>query len=81
MGPFEGAMGAGIAEDQQGSVGNLLRSRERALKIAPPSYPERVKQALADAEQRAADLRRVDEILSKNPELEELLSILMRTHI
>ena len=53
----------------------------RGLDVAPPTYTERVLSACADAEKRAADLKRVKEILDKYPEIEELLTILGRVHV
>ena len=67
-----------------GLAGNMAEERAygmQAMKLKAPTYTERLALALTDAETRAADLKRVKEILDKHPEIEELLTILQRVHV
>ncbi len=70
LGPMAGAM---RAEKARFEGETLMDTRLK--------YRERVNAAVQEADRRAADLRRMKEILDKNPELEELLEILQRVHI
>jgi hypothetical protein len=45
-----------------------------------PSLQERLKMAVDQAEEKLSAVKRAAEILAKNPELEELLNIMQRSH-
>jgi len=46
----------------------------------PPSLKLRIEMAVKEAEERLAATTRAREILDKNPDLEELLNIMQRSH-
>ena len=50
-------------------------------KQAMETYTQRVARSIADAEQRLADLKRMQEIFAKHPEFEELLTLVQRGRI
>ncbi len=45
-----------------------------------PTVKQRIAMAVKQAEDRLAAVKRAQEILAKNPELEELLDIMQRSH-
>lgn len=45
-----------------------------------PNLQDRLKKAVQQAEEKLAAVKRAAEILAKNPELEELLNIMQRSH-
>lgn len=45
-----------------------------------PNLQERLKFAVQQAEEKLAAVKRAAEILAKNPDLEELLNIMQRSH-
>jgi hypothetical protein len=45
-----------------------------------PSMRQRMDQAVQEAQKRLDDVKRAKELFDKNPELEELLNIMQRTH-
>lgn len=71
-------------EDVLGTIGGGLsdpRNYAMEAKVAGPmSMKMKLDMAVKEAEKRLADAKRAQEILAKNPELEELLNILNRTH-
>jgi predicted nucleotidyltransferase len=57
------------------------RSLNRLAKRMMPTYTERVSEAITQAEQQLADLKRIQEIFAKHPEFEELLTLVQRGRI
>ncbi len=47
----------------------------------PPSYAKRVEAALKDNADRGEVLKRMQEIFTAHPELEELLTLIQKVHI
>lgn len=60
-----------------GGLGQLARANA----IQMPTYTERVDQAVADAEERLKDLKRMKEIFAQHPEFEELLTLVQRGRV
>jgi hypothetical protein len=48
--------------------------------VHAPSLKQRIEMAVKQAEERLAATKRAREILDKNPDLEELLNIMQRSH-
>lgn len=64
-----------------GFGGNYIGGESAMAKSDSPrafTLNDRIKQAISEAELRLSAAKRADEILAKNPELEELLNLLQR---
>lgn len=64
-------------------IGDSLIGRdypEDAKMVRQATIKNRIEMAVNQAEERLAAVKRAKEILDKNPELEELLDIMQRSH-
>lgn len=57
-----------------------LQSMNSAKMASVPTIKDRISLAVQQAEDRLMQVKRAQEILAKNPELEELLNIMQRSH-
>jgi hypothetical protein len=60
--------------------GGAEQAKAMSNALSPHSFTlnDRIKQAISEGEARLAAAKRAEEILTKNPELEELLNLLQR---
>jgi hypothetical protein len=59
-------------------AGQLAQIREGMASV--PTVKQRLDMAVRQAEERLAAVKRAKEILDKNPDLEELLNIMQKSH-
>jgi len=69
-------------ENAQGMGGAIAPSSyyPEAKMARMPTLKERLALAVSQAEEKLASVKRAQEIFEKNPELEELLNIMQRSH-
>jgi hypothetical protein len=68
--------------EMSGGLGNKLAARGAGTQAMMPkamTYGEQVDEQLKNAEQRVAELKRIQELLKANPDFEELLTLVGRT--
>lgn len=64
-----------------GGLGNAMQAYDMQAKMCSvPSMRDRLALAVRQAEEKLAAVKRAKEIFEKNPDLEELLNIMQRTH-
>ena len=64
-------------------TGGLYQSSENALSakmVSVPTIAQRIDMAVKQAEERLAAAKRAKVLFEKNPDLEELLNIMQRSH-
>lgn len=61
-------------------AGSLAKAPYAEQMCRQPTLQERIKLAVKQAEEKLAAVKRASEILAKNPDLEELLNIMQRSH-
>lgn len=71
-------MAPGIAGAMRGGLVSEKLVGLDQLSLQQISYGEMITNDLANAEQRVQQLRRIQELLAKNPEFEELLTLVGR---
>ncbi len=66
--------------NQGGGLSPLGYAGTEARGVMVPTVKQRIAAAVQQAEARLAAVKRAKEILDKNPDLEELLDIMQRSH-
>ena len=69
----DSAPGGGLIDPRNYAEQGVSVGKQMTLKL-------RLEMAVQEAEKKLADAKRAREILNKNPDLEELLNIMNRTH-
>jgi len=61
-------------------MGDAQYASMQNLKLVQPTCKQRIELAVAQAEERLKQVRRAQELLDKNPDLQELIDIMARNH-
>lgn len=72
-----GGMGANSLDPNYGYEQKAMAIQQSGQRM---TMAGRIQMAVLEAEKKLADVKRAKEILDKNPELEELLNIMQRSH-
>jgi hypothetical protein len=67
-------------EDVIGNAVGAMQGYGAPVQLHQPDMKKRLAMAVLEAEQRLASVKRAQEIFEKNPDLEELLNIMQRSH-